>query len=135
MNDLFTSTVFNKSLPIKAIDVYCCVLQDKSLSLKAKGLHCYLRTFPDGWKFHASHLAKELRVSRHTIEKLFLELIEKELVERAPARGENGCFMGYTYLVYPVKLDLYVKLSRETSTDVQKLENGDRCTKTPETVN
>ena len=134
MNKVITHTIINKQLPIKSIEVYCCVLQDKHLSLKAKGLHCYLRTFPDGWKFHASHLAEELKVGRHTVEKLLTELIKRKLVERTPARGENGCFMGYVYFVYPVKLDLYTRLCREEreSTDVQKLDNGDRCTKKPE---
>ena len=83
------------------------------MSLDAKGLHCYLRTFEDGWKFHATWLAKQFGISRPKIAKLLKQLLDEGYLDRVPTKGDRGVFLGYDYYIFPVRRKLYRKLMKE----------------------
>lgn len=58
------------------------VAQDKTLSLKAKGLYYYLYSKPEDWQFSAYRIAKDLGCSEKTTRNLLKELEEHLLLSR-----------------------------------------------------
>ena len=95
------------------MQIYSCALRDKHLSLRARGLHALMRTFPDGWKFYADYLAKYSNTTRYVVDEALKELEKRGYIERIRQRGEDGRFRGYLYLVYPVRLKVFARLTRE----------------------
>lgn len=72
------------------------VLNDKRLSLKAKGLYAYLFSKPDDWVFHIGIMEKELKESRGQIYSIIKELIQFGYIIRKQI-NENGKFGGIIY--------------------------------------
>ena len=89
------------------------MLRDKRLSLDAKALHTYMRTFQDGWKFHSTWLAKQLGISRPKVAKLLKQLLDEGYLDRVKTKGDKGIFLGYDYYIFPVRRELYNKLRKE----------------------
>lgn len=72
------------------------ILQDKDLSLRAKGLYTYLFSKPDGWEFHISAMVKELKETEGQIRVIVQELLNKGYIVRHQV-NENGKFGGMVY--------------------------------------
>lgn len=72
------------------------VLNDKNLSLKAKGLYIYLFSKPDGWEFHIDIMQSELKESKGQIYSVLKELIRAGYIVRNQM-NENGRFGGIVY--------------------------------------
>ena len=72
------------------------VLVDPNLSIKAKGLYCYLMSKPEGWEFFTSNMEKELGLSFRQIRVLLKELTEYGLVVRHQV-NQDGMFGGVIY--------------------------------------
>lgn len=102
-----------KELPDTTIMVYRSVLNDKTLSLKAKGLHSFMRTMPDNWNFYVVDLENRLKESHGAIARILNELIDKGYVDRDKLPTEKGYFMGYLYVVYPIQKKQYQKYLNE----------------------
>lgn len=64
------------------------ILNDRELSLKAKGLYAFMYSKPDDWNFTASSMAAQLKESRKTILKLLQELRDFGIVEYQ--KNQNG---------------------------------------------
>ena len=76
-------------------------LYDTNLSLKAKGLLCFILSKPDDWKIYIDALARELLESRNTIATTLRELIQKGYcIRQKSVRTEAGKFTGYDYIVF-----------------------------------
>ena len=76
-------------------------LYDKDLSLKAKGLLCFILSKPDDWHIYVRSLAAELKESKNTVAGIINELIEKRYCVRSVhVRDISGAFAGYDYLVF-----------------------------------
>ena len=76
-------------------------LYDKTLSLKAKGLLCFILSKPDDWKIFIDALSRELLESRNTIASILNELIDKGYCLRQRSlRTEKGKFTGYDYIIF-----------------------------------
>jgi hypothetical protein len=73
-------------------------LQDKNLSLKAKGLLAYLLSLPDNWQIYVSELQNHSKDGRDSTTTALNELIENKYVLREKKR-EKGKFKGYEYTV------------------------------------
>jgi hypothetical protein len=65
------------------------VMDDKRLSLDAKGLHCWLLSRPPDWTFKLARIAPLLGIGRDKIERLFRELIEAGYVDRIQERTDG----------------------------------------------
>ena len=72
------------------------VLNDPNLSIKAKGLYCYLMSKPDDWEFYTSNMEKELGLSFRQIRVLLQELTKYGLVVRHQT-NKDGSFGGVVY--------------------------------------
>ena len=72
------------------------VLTANDISLKAKGLYCYLFSKPDGWQFHFSIIEQETKESKGQILSIIKELINAGYITRHQY-NENGRFGGMIY--------------------------------------
>lgn len=85
-----------KKFKLSFTQVPNAVLNDKRLSLKAKGLYAYLFSKPDDWVFHIGVMEEELKESRGQIYSIIKELILFGYIIRKQI-NENGKFGGIVY--------------------------------------
>lgn len=76
------------------------LINDNSLSDRARFLFCYMAAKPDEWKFYQEKMAKDLKMSVETLRKYLAELIDSGWVSRTLVR-EGGKFDSYEYDLNP----------------------------------
>ena len=76
------------------------LLQDPTLSLKAKGLMAYMLSVPEDWDYSIAGLAVKCKDGKSSIRSAMDELIEAGYVTRSLVHGEGGLFGGYEYVVH-----------------------------------
>lgn len=77
------------------------VVQNTTLSFKAKGFLCYILSLPDDWILHKSHVMKEFNIGRVALDNIFKELESAGyLVITDMITDESGRFTGKNYLFY-----------------------------------
>ena len=72
------------------------LLNNSTISLKAKGLFAYIRSKPGGWRFSINRMTHQLKENRHAIRGAIRELEEHGYLIRR-ARKENGKWAGVKY--------------------------------------
>lgn len=87
--------------------------QDERLSWRAKGLHTYLVSRPDGWVFRVEDLKKRGRDGRDAVYSGLRELEEAGYLRREQPRGEGGRVGPLEWII------------RETATASWESVNGD----------
>jgi hypothetical protein len=75
-------------------------LQDKTISLKAKGLLGYLVSLPSEWKVFKSNLYNYLSEGREAINSAWRELVDNGYIVSRRITYENGKFNGWIHDVY-----------------------------------
>ena len=76
-------------------------LQDKNLSLKAKGLLSYMLSLPNDWSYSIQGLKSTLKEGREAIRTTLKELEKYGYLIRNRLRGEHGEFIGGSeYVIY-----------------------------------
>ena len=75
------------------------VLEDATLSLKAKGLFAYLVKLPEGWKIRILELAKHHKDSRDSVRTGMLELLKAGYLKRLGRSREKGQLKDYEYRI------------------------------------
>ncbi len=79
-------------------------LYDLSLSLKAKGLLCFILSKPVDWQIYVTALSKELKESKSTVANTINELIEcGYCIRQKHHRNDKGYFQGYDYIFFENK--------------------------------
>ncbi len=81
------------------------MLRDPELSLKDKGMLCYLLSLPDDWVTHASQIALAVDIGREQVQKIFKKLIQLGYMTRTFQRGFGARFESISYQVYEEKLE------------------------------
>lgn len=76
------------------------LINDNSLSDRARFLFCYMASKPDNWLFYQEPLAKDLGYSLDTLRKYLKELISAGWVSR-DERREDGKFDSFDYTLHP----------------------------------
>lgn len=79
-------------------------LQNKELSLKAKGLLTIIYTLPDEWKYNMKGLQKIANLTEKTLRKLLEEIMQQGYIHRSKQQDKKGRFY-YTYLVFPEQVE------------------------------
>ena len=74
-------------------------LEDKNISLKAKGLLTLMLSLPDNWKFNVKGLCLLCKESRLAITNALNELKENNYLEIEKGYDCNGKFI-YEYIIY-----------------------------------
>lgn len=85
-----------KKYKINFTQVSNIVLNDKKISLRAKGVYAYLFSKPDDWIFHINAMENELKESKGQIYSAIRELIDTGYIIRKQI-NENGKFGGIVY--------------------------------------
>lgn len=75
-------------------------LQDKKLSLKAKGLLSYMLSLPDDWDYSLKGLTTGCKDGLDSVRTAVLELEEHGYVHRQKVRNARGQIIDYDYQVY-----------------------------------
>lgn len=80
------------------------IFENKTLSLKAKGLLCYLLSRPDDWQVYTEHLKTIGPDGKESIYSGLKELIVAGYIIKETIRGNSGEFkaVGYVINEYPV---------------------------------
>ena len=81
------------------------ILQDKTLSWKAKGILCYLLSLPDDWHLNLSQLQDQSIDGRDKLRSGIKELEDAGYVKHTHVRFENGQFSHHEWIIYeePIK--------------------------------
>jgi len=75
------------------------LLNDKNISLKAKGLFAYLQGKPEHWKFSKDRMVSQLKEGLSSIKSCIKELKEYGYLKTVPIKNEVGKFIGQDYLL------------------------------------
>ena len=75
-------------------------LQDKRLSLKAKGLLSYMLSLPDDWDYSLKGLTVGCKDGLDSVRTAVLELEEHGYIRRQKVRNAKGQIIDYDYQVY-----------------------------------
>ncbi|OGF63613.1 MAG: hypothetical protein A2Y62_18835 [Candidatus Fischerbacteria bacterium RBG_13_37_8] len=127
----------NRKKPYTMIDNR--ILNDIRLSLRSRGMLCYLLSKPDDWTVLVTQLIKEFSEGKHVVRKTLNELIECGYIKKIELRN-NGYFAGYDYIVseiseYALPIGVYQKLesgrNRDKTATYRKLENGQSAAGSP----
>ncbi|TES45676.1 hypothetical protein [Shouchella lehensis] len=65
-------------------------LHDEKLSWKAKGLHAYMLSMPDDWRFYREELSKHAKDGVDTVKTALKELSDQGYLKRVRKNDENG---------------------------------------------
>lgn len=76
------------------------LFNDKTLSMKAKGLLAQILSLPDDWKYSVNGLASLFSDGRDAVNGAINELIEHGYITRTRITNELGAFGGYQYDIY-----------------------------------
>ena len=77
------------------------MLQDKNLSLKAKGLMCQMYSYPDSWDFSVEGLIACVKEGESAIRAALAELEEAKYLRRTKIRDEKGQYNDVLYELFP----------------------------------
>lgn len=79
------------------------LVNDPTISAKAKGIMLYLLSKPEGWKVYQSDIVNHMSDGKTSISNGIKELLDAGYIERNRAHNEDGTFAGYEYTVYERK--------------------------------
>ena len=74
-------------------------LEDKSISLKAKGLLTLMLSLPNDWKFNINGLCLLCKESKNAVNSAIKELKDNKYLEVEKTYDESGRFI-YVYIIY-----------------------------------
>lgn len=105
------------------------IVEDKSLSLKDRGLLVTLLSFPDNWHFTISGLATIIPDGKHAINASLKTLIKAGYVTKKQDRNKNGEFGGIILEVHETPRK---PMTENPTTDNQLPENPETEEPVPE---
>ncbi|PCH69198.1 MAG: hypothetical protein COC01_02075 [Bacteroidetes bacterium] len=79
-------------------------LRDATLSAKAKGLLCYLLSFPHDFVIYKTRLSNHFTDGKHSLTSGFQELETSGYIMTERIRDKNGRFEGYKHVVYEERM-------------------------------
>ena len=104
----------DKNNPYVMLNKTC--LQDSSISWKAKGLHSYVMSLPDGWDIYLSDLTNRSKDGKDSTNSALKELEKKGYLSRLIKRDEKGKLLGgYDYIFYEVPNNISPKSEKPKS--------------------
>jgi hypothetical protein len=120
MSENIFRTVHNAENPFAQVHKY--LINDKSISFKAKGIMLYLLSKPDDWQVYETDIRNHATDGQTSVSSGIEELMEAKYLERSRIRNEKGHFKGYEYKVYEVPYDS--KLTESGFSQIGKSKNG-----------
>ena len=99
-------------------------LQDKSLSLKAKGILSMMLSFPEGWHYSINGLMAFCKESKNSINRALKELEDAKYLERNCIK-ENGKILKWEYVIYETNDEFMKSSLKKENLKVPHLKNED----------
>lgn len=111
-------------------------LQDKNMSLKAKGLLSVMLSLPDTWDYSVNGLVAILKENKTSVQSTLKELEELKYLRRTKTKDEKGQF-DYIYDIYekPYMQMQYADSPAEEKPRTENLCTGILCTETMPQLN
>lgn len=106
-------------------------LQDKEISLKAKGLLGLMLSLPSNWDYSVNGLVAIVKENKAAVQTALKELEEHKYLKRTRVQDETGRF-DYIYDIYEKPYDK-LPWTENRCTDIQCTEN--RCTENQPQIN
>lgn len=106
-------------------------LQDKEISLKAKGLLSMMLSLPKNWDYSVAGLVAIVKENKAAVQSALKELEEHKYLKRTRVQDETGRF-DYVYDIYEKPYDK-LPCTENRCTDIQCTEN--RCTENQPQIN
>ena len=118
-------SVKNKTKNFTIIDN--SILQDKNLSLKARGLLCFMLHLPETWVFTEKGLATVTGEGLKSIRSGLKELEKNKYLHRVQVRGKGGSFGSMLYYLFeqPTEMQIDGKPLDDTEQQEQLNENNE----------
>ena len=95
--------VVKKGFRVQFTQVPNEVLNDNTISLKAKGLYCFILSKPDNWEFSVSGLKAQLKEGRDAIRNGLIELEDIGYLIRRQLVDDSNKFIANEYTIYDEK--------------------------------
>ena len=76
------------------------IIDDPTISFRAKGIYAYLRSKPDDWEFRVSNIVGAGKEGRDAIQTALKELENAGYIERVPNQIEGGKYNGWIWYIY-----------------------------------
>lgn len=111
-------------------------LQDKNLSLKAKGLLSYMLSLPSDWDYSVNGLAAKLKENKTAVQSALKELEDAYYLKRTKIKDEKGQF-DYIYDIYekPYMQIQYADSPAEEKPQTENLGMESPCTESMPQIN
>lgn len=93
-------SILQKSFKINFTQVPNEIINDKNVSLKAKGLFLYMVSKPDNWEFSYRGMASQLKEGVDSILSTICELIKYGYLQKINNRSSNGLQLTNDYILY-----------------------------------
>lgn len=87
-------------------------LEDRNLSLKAKGLMSFVLSLPDDWDYSIKGLCSMLKEGKDAIASVLNELEKYEYLERRKTRDKDGKYDKVEYYFYEIPKPEYTKTGK-----------------------
>lgn len=108
------------------------IIKDERLSIEARFVLIFMRSFKKGWVFYKKDLQERLNVGRRVLDRCFEELAEVGYLIETEMLEKQGLFTSKGYVVYPYSIkDDPITLY---STDVQNVQRKEEPSITKETA-
>jgi hypothetical protein len=108
------------------------IIKDARLSIEARFVLIFMRSFKKGWVFYKTDLQERLNVGRRVLDRCFNELSEVGYLIETEVVEKQGLFASKGYVVYPYSIkDEPITLY---STDVQNVQRREETSITKETA-
>lgn len=95
------------------------ILQDKNLSLKARGLLCFMLQLPDTWVFTETGLAKVTGEGIRSIRSGIQELKKEKYLHRFQCKNDNGTFGNMIYYIFEEPTEMTIQKEVDITSEDQ----------------
>lgn len=122
-------TIKNKTKNFTIIDN--AILQDKNLSLKARGLLCFMLHLPETWVFTEKGLATVTGEGLKSIRSGLKELEANKYLYRVQVRGKGGSFGTMMYYLFEQPTEMQID-GKPVNADEQQNSGDNSENETPQ---
>lgn len=102
------------------VQILNSMLEDKNLSLKAKGFISFCLSKPENWNFHISHFCNVLKEGEKAIYSVINECIQNGYAYRYQTRENNGKFLIAEFIISDSKIEIQATKKELESLDKLK---------------
>jgi hypothetical protein len=93
-------SILSKSFKCNFTQVPNEIINDKNVSLKAKGLYLYMVSKPDNWEFSLNGLTSQLKECKDSIIVIINELVKCGYLQKIKNRNDDGTQSMNDYILY-----------------------------------